>query len=204
MKRFEQVAGFVLAGGESARMGRDKALIELEGVPLILRVAGLLEPLTGRPTVIGQPERFDGLDLQVIGDDQPGLGPLGAISTALRHTKRPWSLILGCDLPFLTGPWLEYLIERALPSSTAVVMPRSEGGLEPLCAMYHQRCEQAISAALARGVRKVTDGLADLRMEIIAPAEWKPFDSEGLLFKNMNSPADYEEARSRLRQTRQV
>ncbi len=194
----------MLAGGESARMGRDKALIELEGVPLILRVAGLLEPLTGRSIVIGQPERFDGLDLQVIGDDQPGLGPLGAISTALRNTRRPWNLILGCDLPFLTGPWLEHLIARAVHSSNAVVMPRSEGGLEPLCAMYHQRCEQAISAALARGVRKVTDGLADLRMEIIAPAEWKPFDSEGLLFKNMNSPADYEEARSRLRQTRQA
>jgi molybdopterin-guanine dinucleotide biosynthesis protein A len=186
------------------RMGRDKALLDLDGMPLILRVAHLLEPLTGRPTVIGQPDKFDGLDVNGVGDDQPGFGPLGAIATALHHADKTWNLIVGCDLPFLTNPWLEYLIQRALHSSMDVVMPRSEGGLEPLCAMYHQRCERAISTALARGVRKVTDGLVDLRMEIIEPAEWKAFDSDGLLFKNMNSLADYEEVQSRLDRKRQA
>jgi molybdenum cofactor guanylyltransferase len=194
-----QVAGFILAGGESSRMGRDKALLDIDGVPLVLRVARLLEPLTGRPTVIAQPERLAELDLQVIADDQRGLGPLGAIATALRHTENAWNLILGCDLPFLTAPWLKYLIDRALASSNDVLIPQSEGGLEPLCAVYHQRCEHAISEALARGVRKVTDGLAGVRMETIVSAEWKAFDSDRLLFKNMNSLADYDEARAKLR-----
>jgi molybdopterin-guanine dinucleotide biosynthesis protein A len=71
-------------------------------------------------------------------------------------------------------------------------------GAEPLCAMYHQRGEPAIRAALGSGVRKVTDGLQKIRVESIAPAEWKPFDSEGLLFKNMNLPRDYQEAAARL------
>jgi molybdopterin-guanine dinucleotide biosynthesis protein A len=74
----------------------------------------------------------------------------------------------------------------------------NERGAEPLCAMYHKRGESAIRAALDRGVRKVTDGLTDVRIKFIEPREWKGFDSEGLLFKNMNSPADYEEAKSRL------
>jgi len=64
--------------------------------------------------------------------------------------------------------------------------------------MYNKRGEQVIRGALNRGTRKVTDGLAGVRLEYIEPAEWKAFDSEGVLFKNMNSPADYDEARVRL------
>lgn len=64
--------------------------------------------------------------------------------------------------------------------------------------MYHQRAEPAIRKALEHGTRKVTDGLRDVRVETIAPAEWNPFDSEGLLFKNMNTPEDYEEAKAKL------
>jgi molybdopterin-guanine dinucleotide biosynthesis protein A len=74
----------------------------------------------------------------------------------------------------------------------------NERGAEPLCAAYRSRSEARIRAALERGTRKVTDGLAGVPTEFIEPAEWKGFDSDGLLFKNMNSPADYEEAKSRL------
>ena len=77
------------------------------------------------------------------------------------------------------------------------VLPMSELGAEPLCAMYRKRAEGAIRAALERGTRKVTDGLAEVRIEFIEPGEWKGFDSDGLLFKNMNSPADYEEAKAK-------
>ena len=127
-----------------------------------------------------------------------GAGPLGGIATALRAATAPWSLIVATDLPYLTREWLEYLIARALASSGDAVLPMNTRGAEPLCAMYHQRAEPAIRKALERGTRKVTDGLLDVRVETIAPDEWKGFDSEGLLFKNMNSPEDYEEAKARL------
>jgi molybdopterin-guanine dinucleotide biosynthesis protein A len=74
----------------------------------------------------------------------------------------------------------------------------NERGAEPLCAMYRKPAEAAIREALEHGTRKVTDGLAGVRTEFIEPGEWKGFDSDGLLFKNMNSPADYAEARARL------
>ena len=195
--RAKGVGGFILAGGESSRMGRDKALLELGGEALIVRAARLVEAAT-RCAIVGDSVRLEGFELEVIGDDFPGAGPLGGIATALRASEAEWNLVVACDLPYLTREWLEFLIGRAVRSEADAVLPMNERGAEPLCAAYRKRAEGAIRAALDRGVRKVTDGLADVRIEFIEPGEWKGFDSNGLLFKNMNSPADYEEAKSRL------
>jgi molybdenum cofactor guanylyltransferase len=193
-----QVAGFILAGGESSRMGRDKALLEVGGVPLLLRTARLVESVTGQTIVIGNRGARQTLGLRWIDDDWPSAGPLGGIATALRASAAPWTLVVACDLPYLTKEWIEYLMKRAIVSPADAVIPMNTRGAEPLCAMYHKRSEKAIRAALEQGTRKVTEGLENLQIETIAPAEWKAFDSEGLLFKNMNAPADYEEAKARL------
>lgn len=179
-------------------MGRNKAALEVDGEPMLLRVAQLVESVAGPPSVIGDFNGGATFDLHTIADDWPGAGPLGGIATALRVSGTPWNLIVACDLPYLTKPWLEFLVKRALASQADAVVPTNTRGAEPLCAVYHQRCEPAIRAVLERGVRKVTDGLNDVMVELIDPFEWKAFDSEGLLFKNMNTPEDYEEARARL------
>lgn len=197
MREQKDFAAFILAGGESTRMGRDKALLEFGGRPLILRMAALLSSAVAQPTVVAPPEKFRGFGLPMIADDHPGFGPLGGIATALRTTNKEWNLIVGCDLPFLSREWLVYLVQRASRSKADVVLPHSEGGAEPLCAVYHNRCLPSITAALQRGTRKVTDGLAGLNIETIPFEEAKPFDSEGLLFKNMNSPSDCEEVQAR-------
>jgi molybdopterin-guanine dinucleotide biosynthesis protein A len=192
-----EIAGFVLAGGESSRMGRSKAKLELAGTPMLVRTSRLVEAVAGKPTVIGSLDHADSYGLAWIADDWPGAGPLGGIATALRASSAAWNLVVACDLPYLTRPWLEFLARRAQASNADAVVPMNTRGAEPLCAMYNKRCEAAIGAALESGVRKVTDGLKDLLVELIDPFEWKAFDSEGLLFKNMNSPEDYEEARRR-------
>ena len=198
MARSDQVAGFILAGGASSRMGRDKAQLEIGGATLLMRTARLLEPLIASVTVIGPRERYASLGLRVVPDERTGLGPLGGIATALRISPSPWSLIVGCDLPFLTSAWLGYLIARAGVSSADVVLAESTHGPEPLCAIYHKRCEPAIAEVLDQGVRKVTDALARLAVEKVIAADWKAFDSDGWLFKNINTPADYQQARARL------
>jgi molybdopterin-guanine dinucleotide biosynthesis protein A len=198
MNSNRQISGFILAGGESSRMGRDKARLELGGVPLILRTARLVESVAGAPAIVGNPDAYRVLGLRAIADDWPGAGPLGGIATALRAAATPWSLIVATDLPYLTREWLEYLVARGLASQADAVVPMGGRGSEPLCAMYHRRAEPGIRNVLERGTRKVTDGLLAIRVETIAPAEWKGFDSEGLLFKNMNSPEDYEEAKTKL------
>ena len=198
MKHFDQVAGFILAGGQSSRMGRDKALLEIAGVPLLVCTARLLEPRVAGVTVIGPPERYAALGLRVVPDDRAGLGPLGGIATALRISSSEWNLVLGCDLPYLTGEWLDWLIAHARASPADAVVPESARGLEPLCAIYRTRCAPALAATLARGVRKASDAVATLATEKVTAAEWGAFVAGGRLFRNMNTLADYEEARGHL------
>ena len=198
MQHFEQVAGFILAGGQSSRMGCDKALLEIAGVPLLVRTARLLEPRVPGVTVIGPPERYAALGLRVVPDDRAGLGPLGGIATALRISSSEWNLVVGCDLPYLTGDWLDWLIARARASPADAVVPESARGLEPLCAIYRARCAPALAAALARGVRKASDAVAALAMEKVTVGQWKAFEAGGALFQNLNTPDDYQQARARL------
>src|ERR1700751_4743895 len=172
------IEGFILAGGDISRMGRDKTLLDLSGEAVIVRTARLVESAADRCAIVGDTVRLEGLELLVIEDEFPGAGPLGGIATALRASGAEWNLIVACDLPYLTREWLEFLIERALRSDAEAVLPMNERGAEPLCAMYRKRAEGAIRAALERGTRKVTDGLAEIRTEFIEPAEWKGFDSD--------------------------
>jgi molybdenum cofactor guanylyltransferase len=198
VRRSNQLAGFILAGGQSSRMGRDKALLELGGVPLVLHMARLLEPRVAPVTIIGPPERYTALGLHAVPDDRTGLGPLGGLATALRVSQHEWNLVVGCDLPYLTREWLDWLMARALDSTADALVPESARGLEPLCAMYRTRCLATFTAALDRGERKLTDVVARLALERITATQWKPFDASGTLFRNMNTPAGYQQARARL------
>jgi molybdopterin-guanine dinucleotide biosynthesis protein A len=203
VKRNHQIAAFILAGGFSSRMGREKGLLEIGGIPLLVRTARLVEPLVSQVTVIGPPDRYAGLGLQAIPDQQiagrdgeAGLQtPLAGIATALNATSSPWNLILACDLPYLTSDWLNWLLGRAILSDAQIIVPRSSAGLEPLAAVYRRACAAGISAALGRGIRKVTDSLNEFRMEVLMESEWKGHDPNGRVLRNMNSPADYAEAK---------
>ena len=177
-------------------MGRPKGLLPLGGKPLVVRMARLIESVSEPAIIVGPPADYGGMGFRVAPDDRREMGPLGGIATALRVTTCGWNLIVGCDLPFLTREWLEFLVERAISSPADVVIPLNERGLEPLCAMYRQRARTQIAEALERGVRKVTDGLEGLTLSTIAPEEWKGFDPRGRLFKNVNTPEDYEEAQA--------
>ena len=203
MKRYGQVAAFILAGGISSRMGREKGLLEFGGEPLIVRMARLIQPLVGEFAVVGPPERYAALGLRAIADRNLGRKegmevvrtPLVGIATALNATKMPWNLILACDLPYLTAEWLGWLLARAANSNAQIVMPRTSGGLEPLAAVYRRECAAPIVAALERGVRKVTDAMGEFQMECLSESNWNGLDPEGRVLRNMNAPSDYEEAK---------
>jgi molybdenum cofactor guanylyltransferase len=194
-------AGFILAGGRSSRMGRDKATLEIGGVTMLNRAIGLLKDVGISATVVGLPVEFErrALQVPVIGDGWAGMGPLSGIATALRQTPATWNLVVACDMPYLTAEWLRFLLQRTKATSASgadAIVPRRERGPEPLCAVYHRRAEAAIREALQQGKRKVTEVVARLKTEYVEREEWKAFDSDGLLFKNMNQPADYEEAKA--------
>jgi len=192
--------GYILAGGGSTRFGRDKALVEIDGKPLVSRMRELLASVTSGVTLVAAPGKHGNLGLRTLTDRWPGEGPLGGIVTALMNTAETreaaeWNLIVGCDMPFLTREWLNYLTERSLASRAEVVVPRSASGLEPLCACWRTSGAETLRRAFESGVRKVTEAMKQLQMEIVDESEWKRFDSAGRLFWNMNTAADYDEVK---------
>ncbi len=203
MKRYDQVSAFILSGGASSRMGKAKGLLEFGGQLLILRIARMLEPLVSAVTAVGSAERYAGLGLHVIEDQQFGsseegsrtAGPLAGIASALTATRTDWNLILACDLPYLTAEWVDWLLARATVSTQQIIMPHTAGGLEPLAAVYRRECAAPIIAALYRGVRKVTDATEQFGVEFVAERDWRHIDPDGRVLRNMNAPEDYEEAR---------
>jgi molybdopterin-guanine dinucleotide biosynthesis protein A len=203
-----RVGAYILAGGGSTRFGRDKALAEVGGLPMLARMIALLQGLSKNVKVVGAPEKYARFEREMVIDRWPGEGPLGGIITALEDAARDpadreWNLILSCDMPFLTWEWLSFLCERAAKSKAQVVVPHSTHGPEPLCACYRTDAAGALRAAFASGVRKVTLGLQHVSTEVLDEGDWKRFDSAGRLFWNMNTATDYEEARRILEAERQ-
>jgi molybdenum cofactor guanylyltransferase len=194
------VAGYVLAGGGSTRFGRDKALVEVGGMPMIARMIELLQSTTKQVKIVAMPGKYAAFASEIVEDRWPGEGPLGGVITALddaaQSTARPeWNLIVSCDMPFLRQDWLRFLANRAAKSNAQVIFPHSVSGPEPLCACWQTGAAAKLRSGFERGVRKVTEGIALLRAEVLDEADWKRFDSAGRLFWNMNTAADYEEAR---------
>ena len=195
----DPVAGYVTAGGASRRFGSDKALAEFGGKTLLSRLCELVQAATGSVRVVAPQGRYVHHGVTIVQDRWPDEGPLGGIITALLATedsgsKREWNLIVSCDMPFLTADWVAFVCERATKSKAQVMLPCSASGPEPLCACWQTAAAAKLRSGFERSVRKVTEGIALLRAEVLDEADWKRFDNEGRLFWNMNTAADYAEA----------
>jgi molybdopterin-guanine dinucleotide biosynthesis protein A len=191
-------AGFILTGGQSLRMGADKALLELAGRPLVLHMVEKLRPLVREVTLVGAPERYNHLGLPVLPDCEAGRGPVAGIVTALRSAQRDWNLVLACDLPFVPPTLLELELSEAATGQCDAVVPHTEPGpkgWQPLCAAYHRRCLPAFERVLSSDHPKVSHAYQSFRVralttEVLAQVAFTP-----RMLKNVNSPDDYEEAR---------
>ena len=193
------VRGYVMAGGASRRFGSDKALALIGSETLLARMCKLVEAATDKARIVAPCGRYLDSGFEVVEDRWPDEGPLGGIITALGATEKDqnacqWNLMISCDMPFLTQRWLEFQCERAKASDAEVIVPRSAHGMEPLCACWRTSTLGALQAAFDEDIRKVTEAMKRLRMEILDETHWKRFDSDGRLFWNMNTPQDYQEA----------
>jgi len=194
------IGAYVLAGGGSTRFGRDKALVEFAGKPMLARMIELMRSLEPDVKIVAAPGKYAEFGAEVVEDRWPGEGPLGGIITALIRTEKndaanEWNFIVSCDMPFLTTDWMNHLRERAAKSAAQVVLAHSANGPEPLCAVWRTDARAAIQEQFEKGVRKVTEAIGNVKSEVLDEADWKRFDSAGRLFWNMNTSADYREAR---------
>jgi molybdenum cofactor guanylyltransferase len=147
---------FVLAGGRSARMGQDKALLQLSSRSLLALALDKLRalPVAAAPRIVAARADLSSYT-EVIPDLHPGCGPLGGIESALAESARPLNLFLPVDLPLLPTAFLLWLLRRAEITGALVTVPRINGFPQPLCAVYHRSLLQAITASLLAGNYKV-------------------------------------------------
>lgn len=178
-------AAFVLAGGGSRRMGRDKALLLLDGEPMAARVARAGAEAAGRVFLVGPAERYAHLGFPCLEERFPGLGPLSGLDAALRSGEAEWCLLLACDMPGLQAASLRLLLDAAENSACDAVVTTSAGGRpEPLCAAYHARLAPLAEQNIRSGRLALHDLLSMIR--------WAPFPAPRPDFAaNVNTPEEW-------------
>ncbi len=183
-----QWTGVILTGGKSSRMGRDKALIEVDGMRMLDRTVELLRPHVREILIIGDPAEHINEHATTIPDDEPGKGPVGGITTAFKHARYVRLLVLACDLPAINDHLLVTL-KKELDAGFDAIIPMHDGLIEPLAAAYHKHCIEAFEKNLRNSVLKMSDAIAAVRtlnIEVKPGNDGWPAD----LFRNLNTPTD--------------
>lgn len=188
--------GFVMAGGRSRRMERDKALLPWgTGTLLDWTIARLREVASEVLILCGPERRYAEAGPEVDVDVRPDAGPLGGLETGLLRLAEGDGLFLGVDMPFVTPALLRGLVDLA-PGFDAVV-PVSGGRPQPLCAVYTAACLPGVRASLDRNERPMTSFWKAVRVRVVEDDELTAYGDPATLFLNLNTPEDYERVRPR-------
>ncbi len=186
----------IQAGGESRRMGRDKALVPFLGQTLIERVLGRVAHLADEILVTtNKPEDYAFLGLPLVKDVIPGRGALGGLYTALSAAHQPLVAVVACDMPFVSAELLAFERDELLRAGYDAVIPRTAEGTEPFHAVYDRdACLPAIYAAIQADRWRVDAWYRQVNLRLLSPAEVHPYDPQGLAFWNVNTPQDLAQA----------
>lgn len=187
----EPVSGLVLCGGQSVRMGRDKALLELDGIPLIQLQINRLIAIGCQEIFISGPKTrsYERFGKPIIEDHAQGAGPLAGLIAGLEAATTPLVFVLAVDLPDLRVEFLRFLMAHS--PGHDVICPQSKDFFEPLCALYRRAvCLPSLQEDFAHGRRSLQDCLRNLRAKsnfrMITCKEWRAFGEN--LFRNWNTP----------------
>ncbi len=191
----DDVCAVILAGGRSRRMGFNKALLDLDGRPLISVVIDRVRPLTDRILISSNDEasyRF--LNFPVVPDRFMDCGPLAGFHASMLSNISSLYIMLACDLPNLQSPVLSNLV--SLADGVDAVIPRTEDGVvHPLCAVYRRTCLPSIERALQRGTNKVVETFLNdtLVVRWVGPDEGQYREAD---LANINTPEDLQRLKS--------
>lgn len=198
----------IQAGGQSSRMGEDKALKPFLGRPLIQRVVERLAPIADEVIVTtNRPDDYRFLDLRLVSDLKPGRGALGGLYTAIAASSRSMVAVVACDMPFASATLLRAASRILVEEDVDVVIPgaapraeqagKSVEGYEPLHAVYRREtCLPAIEAAIDADQWKVIAWFPQVKVRVLTPDEIKEYDPSGLAFWNVNTPEEFSKAES--------
>ena len=196
----------IQAGGQSSRMGEDKALKPFLGRPLIQRVIQRLAPIADEVIVTtNRPDDYSFLNVRLTPDLKPGRGALGGLYTAIASASNPMVAVVACDMPFASASLIEaathILVQEEADVVIARVASRAERagktaeGYEPIHALYRREtCLPAIEAAIEADLWKVIAWFPQVKVRVLTPDEVKRYDPAGLAFWNVNTPEEFAEA----------
>jgi molybdopterin-guanine dinucleotide biosynthesis protein A len=186
----------IQAGGLSSRMGKNKALVEFRGQPMIARVMDRIKDLGEELLiVVADKEGFGSLDARIEQDLISGLGPLGGLYTALYYAQNPYVLAVACDMPFLSRTLLHQEQDLLISGGYDVVVPSLSNGLEPLHAVYRREiCLGEIGRAIRSGEKKLISWFSKVRVRRFEEYEIRHVDKHLRSFWNINTREDLETA----------
>ena len=186
----------IQAGGQSSRMGQDKALIPFLGRPLIEHVMNRVRHLSDEIFITtNQPENYKFLNIPLHPDIKLGQGALRGLYTALKVARHPLVAVIACDMPFVNSALLFACAKILQDPTIDAVIPSTEFGLEPLHAVYRrERCLPPIEQALDNGKRRMIAWHGDANIQILSPKETSLFDPDNITFWNVNTPEDFKQA----------
>jgi len=193
------LTGIVLSGGRSQRMGRNKALMELDGQTLIARALDKLSRLCDELIIsANDAETYAHLPARVIPDVIPDRGALGGIHASLAAMRHERAIVVACDMPFLSLAFLRFMV--AMAARYDVVVPRLGRYFEPLHAVYGASCIAPIEQLLAAGPQRVVKLYERVRVREVTADQVRLFGAE-FSFLNVNVPEDWAEVQrlSRIR-----
>jgi molybdopterin-guanine dinucleotide biosynthesis protein A len=181
----------ILAGGQATRFGgRDKSALLVDGRTILDRQIAALAPLTDDLMVVGDRDVAPcATRLRAIPDAVPGCGPLGGLHAALGAARGDVLLLVACDMPYLSAPFAEYLL--ALAGDADIVVPQTERGYHPLCAVYSRACLEPAAAQLADRRLKMRELVDRMRTRVVPVEDIRRFGDPRRLLANVNTPADY-------------
>ena len=191
------LTAFILAGGKSTRMGRDKAFVDYSGRTLLARALDLARSVTPDVHIVGSRERFAEF-APVVEDKFRECGPLGGIHAALVASQTELNLILAVDMPFVSTAFLHYSLTQARSARDAdAVVPRAGGRWQPLCAIYRRKFSVTAESALRVGRNRIGQLFDEIRLRVIDADELQGAGFSLDIFQNLNTPEDLEAEKRR-------
>lgn len=193
MGELRELSAIVLAGGQSRRLGRDKALLPWQGRTLIEHIVAQLKELSDDVLVITGTERryCELLDVPIFADEIKNIGPMGGLYTGLTHARSEYSLVVACDMPLFTRAIID-LLRSELDSSVRAVVPEVQGHRVPTLAIYHKECLAVIERLLTQGNTALQALLDSAPTKVIPETQLRIIDPELRTFTNLNTLEDWE------------
>jgi molybdopterin-guanine dinucleotide biosynthesis protein B/molybdopterin-guanine dinucleotide biosynthesis protein len=186
----------LLADGEEQRWSW-----QLQGEALVDRVHRVLEGFFDEIFVVARnPDPFHERGYQTVADEYEDGGPLGALSTGLKHVRSHHAFAVGADMPFVHPRVMRHLYSQR--TGWDVVVARSQKGCEPLCAVYSKACVAPMEEQLRQGNRKALDFISEVRTRIVNGEDLEALDPSGLTFRNVHTSTDLDECRLHLARLR--